>query len=530
MKNLSRAASLAQQANEAAEAGRADDALTLWQQAVEHDPAQAGGALDLSHRLADRGAASQAIALCERWAAAEPHSALPWIQAGILEANHLADSQRAIESFHRALGRAPRDHRAHAALAQLYLFALEPALMRFHATRALAGADPASALQIRSRYLSDYAGAAAEGHAWLANHPDDVDALLAVGKALYMQREFEAARPLFERALALAPSRVDAIGALGELRVLLGERAAGWRQLEALANDAHLGARYPGLAPFLDRKWRGEPLAGKRIVVAYYAGIGDNLMMARYARDLKAAGAHVTFACRPELLRLLHDLDGADEVSATWLIERWDTFDYWVFDYLLPAYLGAPDGAIPAYPAGYLRAPDDARLRWAAELAPHAGALKVGLCWYSSPHNFSGIDRFIPADALAPLAQLPGIDWFALQKNGANDAPAIQAGLVTRDYTLRWRDFADTAGFIDALDLVISIDSSPLHLAGALGKPAWGLLPAAPEWRWGLAGDRSDWYPGMRLFRQDVLHDWRAVVAQVGDALRALLRETGRPA
>lgn len=525
MNHPSQAAVLEQQAQAAARAGRADEALAHWRDALALDPARLPASLDLTHLLAEAGASRAAIDWCAQWAARAPGSPLPWLQAGILASNHLTDGQEAIEHFHRALRIAPRDSRAHAALAQLYLFSHDPALMRFHAARALDEADPAGALRIRCRYLSDYGRAAADGEAWLAAHPDDVDALLTVGKAHYMQRGFDAARPCFERAVALAPTRIDAIGALGELEILLGDTAGGWHRLEGLANAAHLDARYPGLTPFHDRRWRGEPLAGKRILVAYYAGIGDNLMMARYARDLKAAGAHVTFACRPELRRLMQDLDGADEVAPTWLIERWPGFDYWVFDYLLPAYLGMPDGTQRAY----LHAPAPARQRWAAELARYPGPLKVGLCWYSNPHNFSGIDRFVPPDALAPLARIPGIDWFVLQKNGANDALAEQAGLVAHDLSNRWADFADTAGFIDALDLVISIDSSPLHLAGALGKPAWGLLPAAPEWRWGLAGEHSAWYPSLRLFRQHTLHDWTGVVAQVDAALRARVADP-RPA
>ena len=159
---------------------------------------------------------------------------------------------------------------------------------------------------------------------------------------------------------------------------------------------------------------------------------------------------------------------------------------------------------------------------WRSQLQQHSGRLKVGLCWSSAPHNFSGLDRFIPPEEFAALAELDDIAWFVLQKTAANGELAQRSGLKVHDYSGQWRDFADTSAMVEALDLVISIDSSPLHLAGALGKPAWGLLPAAPEWRWGLAGEQSDWYPTLRLFRHTELHCWAPLIQQVKEELLKL--------
>ncbi|MEO6921354.1 MAG: glycosyltransferase family 9 protein [Collimonas sp.] len=394
--------------------------------------------------------------------------------------------------------------------------------MRFHAAQALTNVELKIALRIRSRYLSDYAGAVATGRLILASDPADVDTLVAIGRAFYMQSRFDEAFAMFARAVEHAPARLDAVGPFTDLLLLLGDNRAGWRCSEALANNTHLLASYPGISQHLNKKWRGQPLAGKRILVAYYAGIGDNLMMARYTRELKAAGAHVTFACRPELLRLLEGLEGTDEVVATWKMERWHEFDYWVFDYLLPACLGAAEGRIPGYAEGYLRAPAGLTTHWAAQLQSPPGRLKVGLCWSSVPHNFSGIDRFIHPEEFAPLAELTHIDWFIVQKHATNPELAAQSGLKVSDYSEQWRDFADTSAMIAGLDLVISIDSSPLHLAAAMGKPVWGLLPAAPEWRWGLSGEESAWYPSLRLFRQAELHRWAPLIQRVKEELGKL--------
>ncbi|HWW07803.1 tetratricopeptide repeat protein [Collimonas sp.] len=523
MENASQASWLSGQAQEASQQGRFDEALALWEAALEHDPGNQQYAIGLTNFLAQNGRPEQALQACDSWLGANPGMPLLWIQKGIIQINHLSDTPGAIDSFHAALRCEPDNSRAHEALAQIYLFKLQPELMRFHAAQAITNADLRSSLSIRCRFLSDYAGAIAAAKQMLAGDPADVETLLTMGKALYMQGRFDAALGMLARAVEHAPARVDVIGPFADLLLLCGDHRAGWRRLEALANDTHLRANYPGVVPYLDKQWRGQPLDGKRILVAYYAGIGDNLMMARFVRDLKAAGAHVTFACRPELLRLLQGMDGADEVAPDWQLERWHEFDYWVFDYLLPAYLGAAQGHIPAYRDGYLRSPAALKTHWAMQLQKHPARLKVGLCWYSIPHNFSGLDRFIPPQEFAPLAELEGIEWFILQKNQMNGELVGRSGLKAHDYSGQWQDFADSSAMIEGLDLVISIDSSPLHLAGALGKPVWGLLPAAPEWRWGLAGEQCSWYPTLRLFRQTGLHCWAPVIQRVKEELLLLL-------
>jgi tetratricopeptide (TPR) repeat protein len=523
MENASQASWLSGQAQEASQQGRFDEALALWEEVLEIAPGNAQYAIGFTNFLAQSGRPEQALQVCGSWLHQNQDVSLLWIQKGIIQINHLSDTQGAIDSFQGALRCEPDNTLAHEALAQIYLFKLQPELMRSHAQQALAKADSKSSLRIRCRFLSDYAGAASTGRLMLADDPADVETLLAVAKALYMQSRFDEAFGMLARAIEHAPARVDVLGPFGDLLLLFGDCRAGWGRLEALANDTHLRANYPAIVPHLDKKWCGQPLNGKRILIAYYAGIGDNLMMARYVRDLKAAGAHVTFACRPELLRLLQQLEGADEVTPTWRLERWHEFDYWVFDYLLPAYLGAAEGHIPSYREGYLRSPAELKTHWVNQLHKHPGRLKVGLCWYSIPHNFSGLDRFVPPEAFAPLAKLEGIEWFILQKNPMNGELAGRSGLKAHDYSGQWQDFADSAAMIEGLDLLISIDSSPLHLAGALGKPVWGLLPAAPEWRWGLAGEESSWYPTLRLFRQTELHCWAPVIQRVKEELLLLL-------
>lgn len=522
MEQLSQASLLSGQAQQERQQGRVDAALALWEEAIALDPRNADHVIALTNCLAQTGRSQEALQFCERWLGQNGDVALLWMQKGIIQINQLSDTQGAIDSFHTALRCEPANTLAHEALAQIYLFRLQAEPMRLHAAQAMTNADPRSALRIQCRFLSDYAGAVATGRRLLDADPADVETLLAMGKAFYMLSRFDEAFAMLTRAMEHAPMRIDAIGPCADLLLLFGDYRAGWRRLEGVANDTYLQASYPGISPYLDKKWRGQPLLGKRILVAYYAGIGDNLMMARFTRDLKAAGAHVIFACRPELLRLMQGLEGADEVVPSWQIERWPELDYWVFDYLLPVHLGAAKGRIPAYPDGYLRAPAELTAHWHSQLQKHPGRLKVGLCWSSAPHNFSGLDRFIPPEEFAPLAELDDIEWFVLQKTAGNGELAQRSGLKVHDYSGQWQDFADTSAMVEALDLVISVDSSPLHLAGALGKPVWGLLPAAPEWRWGLAGEQSGWYPTLRLFRQTELLCWAPLIRQVKEALLKL--------
>ncbi|BBP99715.1 hypothetical protein BSFA1_48440 [Burkholderia sp. SFA1] len=476
------------------------------------EPHEVHYAIEMTNFLASANESRLALNECTRWIARNPDNVTIRLQRGIIHANCCNDRDSAIECFAEALFIDPENHDAHAALAQMYLFGAQTGLMRFHARQALIRAEGKNALHLRGRFLSDHAGVVERARTMLTSHPDDADIWIMLGRALYMQGKFEEALDAFSRATAIAPSRMDAVSPLGETLILLGREREGWRELEILTNDEYVVSLYPGIAPYLSRRWRGEPLNGKRILVAYHAGIGDNLMFARYASRLKAAGAFVHFVCRPELYDLMRNLAGADSVASGWRADELAHFDYWVLDYLLPAYLGvsAPDCA-----PGYIATPPDARSRWSAFMQPFAGKLRVGLCWFSGPHNFSGIDRFVPARELGSLSEVEGVEWFVLQKNSTNASLTRQSGIQAHDVSSQLRNFADTAGLVEHLDLVISVDSSPLHLAGALGKPAWAILPAAPEWRWGLHGDRTQWYPEMRLYRQSRLHDWEPVVGRI---------------
>jgi hypothetical protein len=395
------------------------------------------------------------------------------------------------------------------ALARSCLARLDNEGARRHARLALARADPNTALWLRYRYLSDYEAVITLGEALLAANPADLSTLLHMGRASYLLGRRHESLAMFARMAEHAPERPDVVYALADLLLLAGDTEAGWRRLDSLANQSLMAAIDPRLGANLERYWRGQPLAGKTILVVNYLGIGDNLMMARYARDLTARGARVTFVARPEVYRLLVGLVGADRVKNTYFDEPWSGYDYWTFDYLVPRWLGANRNVIPAYPGGYIAKPP----ALAPPKAP--GRLRVGLCATTGIDHFTSTARFLSPEDLQPLAGLTHIDWVWVQTAARHENFEARSGLALESPSPDWVDFYDAARVMAGLDLVISICSGPLHLAAAMGLPVWGLICAAPDWRWGTAGTTSAWYPNLTLYRQQRLGDWSTVIAQV---------------
>jgi glycosyl transferase family 9 (putative heptosyltransferase)/tetratricopeptide repeat protein len=324
--------------------------------------------------------------------------------------------------------------------------------------------------------------------------PDDGNVRRLLAAAYGESGRTELAERELRAALAANPGDKAAELALGGLYLSLGRYAEGWPLMAARAG------LHPAVVPpvMLDvPEWRGEPLAGKSVLVWVEQGFGDQIQMARFANSLKVRGAAgVTLGCRPALAHLFSTLAGVDAVIpiAVGAAVQVETHDYWSRYFSLPEPLGLTLETLPAQT--YLSAPADRRARWARE----GGGARVGLVWQASPTGFNAANKGLPRD----LAQR------------VLDAGAIS--LQPEDSGAQ--DFADTAAIIENLDLVISIDTAVAHLAGAMGKPCWTLLPYVRcDWRW--LRDRADspWYPTMRLYRQAQARDWSGTV---DDLLRDL--------
>ena len=313
-----------------------------------------------------------------------------------------------------------------------------------------------------------------------------------------------------DRALTPRPggrAKSDDPGAAWIRHMRRGDFAAAWA-----VSDAVLAARAGAPCGHLPRHeqalWDGTPLAGRRVLVHCYHGLGDTLQFARFLPRVGALAAELTVWTQPELLPLLSTLPDAGR--------------------LLPLHDGAPgvdrDVDVEIMELSHVLRVDPRELaacvpylRAAPSPLPRDGRLAVGLVWRAGPWDHR---RTVPFPLLAPLAEVPGVRLHLLQHDLAPGERHAGLGRIG--------DTADplrTAREMRALDLVVTVDSMPAHLAGALGVRVWTLLPSEADWRWMDGRDDSPWYPTMRLFRQERPGEWAPVIARVAGELAALSRE-----
>lgn len=308
----------------------------------------------------------------------------------------------------------------------------------------------------------------------------------------------------FTSAIALRSDFAEARWTRSLVRLLAGDFLTGWE-------DFDWRFRLPGKKPppYPERAWDGrmERLAGKTLILTAEQGFGDTIQFARYIPLLADAGAKVILMCHPELVSLLRGIPGIAGVCAP-------PVEIAHFDFCAPLMsLGKLlCTAVETIPSNvpYLSAQPSNRL------ARFRGTKKIGIVWAGRPTHPNDRRRSISLSASAPIANLPGVALISLQKGpAAEEIRSVHFGSKIFDLGNQLEDFSDTAAVIGELDLLISVDTSVVHLAGALGKPVWTLLPYNPDWRWMLNRDESPWYPAMRLFRQDQTGDWSAVIEKV---------------
>ena len=345
--------------------------------------------------------------------------------------------------------------------------------------------------------------------------PDATTAHLALGMACYLQARPREAVACYDRALELNPSSPEAHKNRGIARLQLGDFLGGWDDYEWRWQCVELSGRR--LAQPL---WDGSLLAGKGILLHAEQGLGDTLQFVRYAPLVRERGGRVIVACQRALLPLLRGCRGIDELV---------TFDNAASAYevhaplmSLPRIFGATLETIPA-DVPYIE--PDARLvdYWRNDLNSFGG-FKIGIAWQGSPEFRFDRLRSVPLINFAPLADLPGVTLFSLQKGfGSEQLTALAGHSNVVDLSSRLDEssgpFLDTAAVMKTLDLVITVDTSIAHLAGALSVPVWMVLSSSPDWRWLLDRDDSPWYPTMRLFRQPRRGDWKQVFTKIAAAL-----------
>ena len=343
--------------------------------------------------------------------------------------------------------------------------------------------------------------------------PQDASTHRGYGFALGNLNRLEEALVSYDHALSLLPDDREALWNRALALLALGRFEEGWLGYEYrnLRHKTLAARKYP--KPLW---WGKEPLKDQRLYIYWEQGLGDTIQFARYALLAAAAGAKVAFSVQGPLLRLFKGFE--PDVTVIGQNEAPTEFDLHCPLLTLPLAFGTRLETIPTWEDGYLTAPLEDIARWDKRLP--AGRRRIGLVWSGSQMHGNDANRSLALAKIAPLFQSDDV-WVSLQKEVRDaDRAALEASGIS-DVSAELGDFADTAALISALDLVISVDTSVAHLAGALGKPTWVMVPFAPDLRWLLDREDTPWYPKMRLFRQSRAGDWDGVIARIGEALRA---------
>jgi tetratricopeptide (TPR) repeat protein len=501
--------------------GLLDEAAALYRRVLEASPEQAV-ALHLLGRIAEaRGDPAEALALIDRAIAANGRVSAYHASRGAVLLS-LGRAEDAAATLRQALSLDPNNAETTNVLGNAMLALGHPAAAIECYRRALAlrpeypeaHNNLGSALRAGGRLLEAEAALARA----IERRPSYASALANLGLVRQERARYAEALELYDRAIAADPTHAAAHGNRAMLLLLLGRLREGFAEYE-------WRWRMPGFATprraFPQPMWDGAHLGERTIFVHAEQGLGSAIQFVRYAGLLARQGSRVIVECRRPLYRLFaHSLaqrDGMVEVITKG--ETSPPFDCHAPLMSLPHLLGTTIETIPAT-APYLSAPPADVSAWRERLAS-APRPRVGLVWAGNPKHENDHNRSMPARLLAPLITSAGVSFFSLQVPAAPaDFAALPPGRVS-DLAPALADFADTAGVVENLDLVVSVDTAVAHLAGALGKPVWLLLPYVPEWRWLLDRDDSPWYPTMRLFRQQSAGDWTGVVERLKMALQS---------
>jgi tetratricopeptide (TPR) repeat protein len=348
-------------------------------------------------------------------------------------------------------------------------------------------------------------------------------ALVGRGVALKELGEFDAADAAFDAAIALAPDSAHARNNKGALQLLRGNFRDGWDGYEyrwACGTTPQNELKFP--IP----QWQGQTRPGEKLIVFDEQGLGDTLQFCRYLPLLVNADIGVAFFCRSKMVRLLRGL--LSPVRCVDDLDPYERFDSQIALSSLPRALGHDAASLPAQ-TPYLAAEPVLIAKWVERLASQGdpGTFKIGLCWHGNQNPKADPARSIALKHFAPLAAHEEFRLISLQRRAGHDQPAeaptdLKIETLGADFDMGPDAFIDTAAVMEALDLVITCDTSVAHLAGALGRPTFLLLKKVPDWRWMLDRQDTPWYPTMRLFRQQTRGDWDEVVERVAAAAGAM--------
>ncbi len=464
------------------QAGRLIEAEGCYRQLLETDPANADALHYLGLIAHQVGRNELAIELFDQVLASRPGYAEAWSNRG-LALHDLGRYPEAIASYDNALSARP-------AFAE-------------------ASFNRGNALQLMGRLPE----ALASYDAALTIQPAYWEVLGNRGNVLQKLNRYEEACASYENALALEPSFADAHWNLGLCRLTCGDFANGWPEIEWRwkMREFHAHRR-----DFSQPLWiGGRPIAGKTVLLHAEQGLGDTLQFCRYAPMVAALGATVLLEVQGALRPLLGELGGVSRLLAQG--EALPAFDLHCPLLSLPLAFGTTVAGIPAQ-IPYVHADAALVAQWRARLGEKRG-LRIGIAWSATRATAYGLARSIPLVEFVKIIPL-GAQCVSLQKDLDDEERAV---IEARTDILHFgTGFADTAALVESMDLVVSVDTSIAHLAGAMGKAVWIMMPRAGDWRWMRDREDSPWYPSARLYRQPAAGDWDRVVKRVGEDLARL--------
>ncbi|MBC8338312.1 MAG: tetratricopeptide repeat protein [Rhodospirillales bacterium] len=462
--------------------GRLDDAVEPLRRALDIDPNQAAAHANLGNILLQQGRPEDAAQSFQKALEIEPDTAqaLNGLGSALLQQNK---GEEAGDAFHRALAITPD----------------QPEIL--------------SNLGNLLRNQGKYDEAVETLQKAVALQPKLTEAHINLGNALKSRGDWDGAMDAYKSALSLEPDNAETHWNNAQVLLMTGQFPEGWAEYEwRMKCEGFQSLIWSASGP----PWDGSSLEGKTILVFCEQGFGDSIQFVRYAETLSAMGGKVIVKCPPQLQALFETTPGVSRA-----VSRLDrTVEYNVQASLLslPRLLGTNLDTIPAT-VPYLTPPE----KQAAKL-PENGSLKAGIVWAGNPAHKNDQNRSIDLNLLKPLLAVDGFDFYSLQfGERSQDITRLELENDIVDLSGNLEDFSATAAVMRNLDLILSVDTSVVHLAGALGKPVWTLLPFVPDWRWLLGRDDSPWYPSMRLFRQQAPGDWQGVIENVESALRQRL-------
>ncbi|HEY9906373.1 MAG TPA: tetratricopeptide repeat protein, partial [Thermosynechococcaceae cyanobacterium] len=491
---------------------RQQEAIVHYQQAVLLNPDHANAHNNFGVALAQTGKTADAIAHYERALDIDPHVSNAHDNLGTA-LKELGRLKEAIVHYRQAIDLKPQQANPHDNLGVALQAQgdLEGAIAEYRQaiilepTYANAYGNLATALKERGKFEE----AIAVCEQALEIEPQNLHVHNAYGGVLADYGDIAGAIVQFEQALQTQPNHADTHLNLGMMLLTAGDFQRGFAEYHWRWQTNQC----PNLR-YIESLWNGAELHNHVILLTAEQGFGDTIQFVRYAPLVVQKGGQVVVACQRALLRLLQTVPGV-----TRCIDR-DRVDVETHVHAplldLPLLLGTTLATIPAQP--YLSAPPEAQI----QLKKFPGTnLKIGFVWSTNPANSTSVRRSCDLLLFLSLLEIPEVALYSLQK----DCPEAERAKLTerdrlQDLNDQIRDFADTAAAIEQLDLIISVDTAVAHLAGALGKPVWTLLPTAADWRWMRDRPDTPWYPTMRLFRQSEVGNWAEVFGRVREALQ----------